>query len=129
MTQQKQYTIGKKNYYLRPLVLGQVEQLKDLVEGTKFDLESLNATQIIAVLGDQLPQGLAIILTEEDVELEDKDVDKLAKTLKFTVDIELAIILITDFFGITPISSLWTKIVELINKVGEAMSVEAVEQK
>lgn len=126
---QKQYTIGKKNYYLRPLVLGQVEQLKDLVEGTKFDLESLNATQIVAVLGDQLPQGLAIILTEEDVELEDKDVDKLAKTLKFTVDIELAIILITDFFGITPISSLWTKIVELINKVGEAMSVEAVEQK
>ena len=129
MTQQKQYTIGKKNYYLRPLVLGQVEQLKDLVEGTKFDLELLNATQIVAVLGDQLPQGLAIILTEEDVELEDKDVDKLAKTLKFTVDIELAIILITDFFGITPISSLWTKIVELINKVGEAMSVEAVEQK
>ncbi len=71
---------------------------------------SVSDTVIISVLKEKIPQALAIVLCEKGEKLKDKDIESFAEELKFAIDLDLTMEVITDFFGCNPIVSLLKKL-------------------
>jgi hypothetical protein len=115
MSEQK-YTIGDKIYVQRPLVLGQVKQLIDLLRGTTIPANA-GAVELIETLGESLPLALAIILTEEGKSPGGKDLPALADDLEFSIQPEMALDVIDHFFALNPMSSLLKRVGEMMGKV------------
>lgn len=110
------YTIGDKTYCQNKLVLGQVRQIVKLLEGVeiKKDADSL---ALIKMLDDKLPDALAIVLTESGTSLKNKDIKALAEELEFSVDLDMAVQVIEDFFSCNPIASLIEKLTGTLSKI------------
>ncbi|MBI5328852.1 MAG: hypothetical protein HZB80_11290 [Deltaproteobacteria bacterium] len=104
-----QYEISGNIYIQKPLVLGQIRQLFNLLE--KILLPAcIDAMGLIAVLGDKLPQVIAIVLTPDGIALKDKDIIALSKEIEFEISPEQVIQVIDDFFTCNPIQSLLGRI-------------------
>lgn len=99
------YAIGDKTYFQKPLVLGQIMQLLDLLKDVSIP-KNASILTIINSLGDRLPNALAIVLIPEGISLKDKDIDQLAKEIKFSISPEITITAVEDFFDCNPIASL-----------------------
>ncbi len=117
------YEIGGRVFIQRPLVLGQLKQLIDYVMKDLVvpDTESLDPMMLIEILGDKLPLGLAIILTEEGKSPKDKDIDQLAKDLYFEITAEQTMEVIADFFVCTPVTSLLSTFTMKMNEVRKSL--------
>lgn len=127
------YDIGGKTYTQKALVLGQVKQLTKIVTGLEFS-EDVDILSIIEMLGDKLPLAFAIILTEEGKSLKDKDLEACASELEFTVDVNVSIQVIEDFFVCNPTGLVFKKITEGIKSLlGKAEvqeeKLEVIEEK
>ena len=86
----KKYQIGGKTYIQRKLVLGQVRQLIEHLDGISFPADlNFDFSGLIAVLGGKLPIALAICLTEEGKSPRDKDIIATAGDLEFSIDAEI----------------------------------------
>lgn len=109
------YEIGEKTYEQKPLVLGQLRQLLDVVAGTLIP-HGADAMALVAALGDKLPRALAIILTPEGVNLRNKDIDALAANLEFDISLEQSMQVVEDFFTCNPIASLLEKLTGAMGK-------------
>lgn len=115
------YEIAGKVYVQRPIVLGQLKQLMGIMRGTILPKE-LNATGVIAVLGEKLSEAVAVVVCEEGTSLKDKDVLRLAGELEFNIEPELALKVIEDFFICNPVSSLLERLTGVMEKVNLSMA-------
>ncbi len=118
MSEKFTYTIGGKKYVQRPLVLGQVNQLMQLLKGMVIP-ERLDIMLLISLMGDRLSKALAIVLIEEDCKsLKDRNLEALAAEISFNVETETAIKVVEDFFDCNPIASLLEKLSGMTEKIG-----------
>lgn len=114
------YEIGGKAYIQKPIVLGQIRQLTNLLKGVVMTGD-INAAGLISVLGDKLPQAIAIVLNPAGEHLKDKDVNALAKEIEFEISPEQAIEVVNDFFTCNPIPSLLQKVSGMAEKITAKM--------
>jgi hypothetical protein len=109
------YKIGGKLYLQRTLVLLQVEQLAAML--AQFDFpQGAGAIGIVNMLGDRLANVLAIVLTPEGVEVDEKDLDETVKHLRRHVDISLALQVVEDFLSCNPVASVFDRLTGLAEK-------------
>lgn len=118
---QFEYTIGEKTYVMKPLVMGQINQLINLLKEIDFP-EELNVMSIVMALGDKLPKAIAIILHEPDVALKNKNIEVLGGDLAFELSPELTMEIVENFFDCTPVSSLLEKMAKTIESVVEKVN-------
>ena len=104
----KKYEFEGKTYTQQRLVLGQIRQLFELFkEGIPVSaLTRPDPREILKVLGNDIFQGVAVVLRVEGVPLQDKDVEALAKELEWRMTPDDLAEVIRDFFVFTPILSL-----------------------
>lgn len=100
--QEARYEINGKVYYQRPLVLGQIEQLTEAVEGLVLPDQNLSLQSVVKLLGSKLPRLIAIVLREPNRLLHDKDVPALTAEMAEHVDMETAQRMVSDFFAFSP---------------------------
>ena len=106
--EKREYKIGTKTFTQRRLVLGQLDQLLELFAdlGLVVD-EKFEIMDCIKKLGSSTSKLLAIILIEDGVELENRDLQATENFIRFNFsDFEMAEKIIKDFFVVTPIFSL-----------------------
>ena len=109
------YRIGGTDYFQRPLVLAQVEQLTELL-GTVAIAPGTNAVGIVKLLGDRLADTLAIVLTPAGKEVEHKDLVEIARHLRYHIDLDTAAKVVEDFLFCNPISSIYNKLTGVMEK-------------
>jgi len=117
----RKYEIGDKIYIQRPLVLGQIRQLIDLLSGVTIPAGA-DAYGLIRALGESLPKALAIVLTEEGKSPREKDLREAAIELEFAITPEQTLEVVDHFFDLNAISSLLSRIAETAEKAGERMT-------
>jgi len=120
MAEKYSYEIDGRTYIQKPLVLGQIRQMMKLLEGVVIP-SGVDTLGLISVLGDKLPLAIAIVLTPEDVNLKDKDIQSLAPELEFEMPPELAIQVIEDFFDCNPLPSLLERLAGMAEKITSQM--------
>jgi len=117
---EKKYNIGGKSYVQKPLVLGQLRQLLDVLRGVAIPVGA-EVPEIVLALGDNLPEALAVILTESGKSPQDKDIPDLAGELAFTIPVDLTVEVIEDFFDCNPIASLLERFAGMTKKIEAAI--------
>jgi len=115
-TKNYSYTIGPKTYTMKPLVMGQLQQLINIIKDVQIS-DSGNIASLIMDLGDKLPEAIAIVLHVPDVHLKDKNIKEIANEIAFEMTPELTLEVVEDFFECTPISSLIEKLKGTVEKV------------
>ena len=116
------YKIGEVEYRMKPLVLGQISRLMQLLEGVNLPEDS-SVLSMVSAFGDKLPTAFAIIFHVPNIPLKDKDVNKIAADIEFELSPEMTLEVCEDFFDCTPISSLVEKMGETIEKIGKKISI------
>jgi len=109
-----EYKIGNKKYVQRRLVMGQVDQLLDALEGIKLS-GSVNPLDIQKALGDKIYLALAIVLVEEGKSPK-RDIDELrelASEIQWAILPEQEIEVIENFFDCNPIVSILERLPEI----------------
>lgn len=118
----KTYEINNKTYTQRPLVLGQVMPLIDLLQD--IELSEFSALGIIRGLGPSLPEVMAIILIPEGVRLRDRNLAALAEEFEEYLTIETALAVAEDFLSFNPLSSISARMTGvMVNMIAAAMKV------
>lgn len=106
---EKKYDIGGKIYIQRPLVLGQVRQLLEILKGITIPADA-DTLGMIEAVGGRLPKALAAILNPEGIPLREKDLDAIAAELEFAITPEQIFEVAEDFFDCNPLQSLLQKL-------------------
>jgi len=119
--EERKYKIGDKIYVQRPLVLGQMRQLLDLLKEVTIPAGA-DAYGLIRALGESLPRALAIVLTEEGKSPRDKNIKEAACEIEFAITPEETLEVVDHFFDLNAIPSLLSRIAETAEKVGERMT-------
>lgn len=104
----KTYEIGGKRYHQKPLVLGQISQIVDILKDLSIPA-NISPAGVLALMGDRLPRALAVALTPEGVSIKDKDLHAIASEIAFGMEAELALTAVEDFFDCNPLSSLFER--------------------
>ena len=116
MDNTREYVFNGITYIQRPLVLGQVRQLVNLLEGTSFRRDG-GVQAVIEALGGKIGHALAIVLTEKGESPRDKDLDNLAGELEYVMTPEALLQVIDDFFSLNPVSSLFERMAATMENV------------
>ncbi len=119
--EERKYEIGGKAYIQRPLVLGQMRQLLDLLKGITIPAGA-DAYGLIRALGESLPQALAIVLTQEGESPRDKNVKEAACEIEFAITPEQTLEVVDHFFDLNAIPLLLSRIAGVAEKIGERMT-------
>jgi hypothetical protein len=114
------YDIGGKTYIQKPLVLAQIKQITNLLQGSQIPV-NLDPAAILFLLGDKLAEALAVVLVEKGTSLKDKDLEELTKELEFEAGPEVAIEVIEDFFCSNQIASVLERVTKAVEKMKEAV--------
>jgi len=117
----KEYKIGDKTYTQKPLVMGQVNQIINLLKDVNLPSDP-TAINLITALGDKLPLAIAIVVHVPEVSLKDKNIKELAEDLSFKMEPEMALQVIEDFFDLTPISSLLERVGKTVERIAGKMN-------
>ena len=112
-----EYDIGGKKYIQRPLVLGQMLQISEVLKGVKT--LPVNPAEALRALGDKMPKALAIVLTEEGQSIKDKDLEAISKEISFSIDMDTMFKVIEDFFVCNPISLNLDKFTGAMQRISE----------
>lgn len=105
MAQEFTYEIAGKQYYQKPMVLGQWRQFLDVIKGLSIP-GNVDPWGLANLLGDNLPLALAVVLNPEGVALKDKDLPALADELEFSIEPDTVVQVIEDFFACNPLPSI-----------------------
>lgn len=119
-----EYEIDGKKYIQEPLVLGQFEQLMPIMEGKSLVFEGKKTLEIVQALGDKLPRAIAIVLKEEGKLLKDKDLDAFEAEVKFAINIDQTLEVVSHFFLCNPPTSLIEKLTMLMEGVATNLGTE-----
>ncbi|GMU26377.1 MAG: hypothetical protein AMXMBFR16_12820 [Candidatus Uhrbacteria bacterium] len=117
----KTYTIGNKTYVQKPLVLGQVKQLMDIIRGVVIP-EAVTIPALMDLFGDRLSLALAVVITEEGNPAKDKDIEAVAMEIEYEIMPEQILEIIEDFFFINRIALLFQKGATVIKGIQERMT-------
>jgi hypothetical protein len=117
------YTIGSKVYSQKPVVMGQINQLIEVLKGVNIPAE-INVVDIITALGEKLPKAIAVVLHDPDIPLRSKDVNLLASDIEFELTPEQTMEIVEDFFECTPVSLILEKMGKTIEKISQKFMVE-----
>lgn len=101
----ERYTINGKTYTQRTLVLGQIKQLTEALEGVSMPAGA-GVGQVAGIIGDHLPQCAAVVLQPEGVAHRDKDMAAMEAEFCEHLDIVTADKVIDDFFSLTPAATI-----------------------
>jgi len=112
---QKKYEINGKSYTQRPLVLGQIMPLVELIDGIEFP--ELKALAIVRALGPVLPRALAIVLIPDDVDIADRDLEAMEREFFSHMGFETALEVAEDFLSFNVASSVLKKLKALTSVV------------
>jgi hypothetical protein len=115
----KSYNINGKTYTQKPLVIGQVADMKNLIAG--IQIVDLSPLGIIQSLGDKLPMALAVVLIPEGAKVKNRDLLAIAEEMEENLDIDTALEMAADFLSFNPLSSISSKSRGLIDKVWQMM--------
>lgn len=110
------YEIDGKTYIQRPIVLGQISQMIKALKGIEIPA-TIDAVGIATLLGDKLPDVIAIVLAPKGLRLKDKDAPALADIFRESMDIETAVEVIDNFFGLNRIASVFEKLTGMITQI------------
>ncbi|MFH2011679.1 MAG: hypothetical protein ABIJ37_03090 [Pseudomonadota bacterium] len=108
-----EYKVDEKTYIQRPLVLGQLKQLiafLGTLELPAIDINQADVGVFLGILGDRIPHALAIVLNEDGIKLQEKNLEAMASEIESTFDLEITIKAVEDFFDCNPIVSLLNKL-------------------
>lgn len=115
-----EYEIGGKKYTQKKLVLGQIEQLVDLLENVQLPSDLSARTVVVLLVKDgRMARAASIVFIPEGVELKDKDIDALAAELKFSMDIDTALTVVEDFFDCNPAAAILKRLAGAVVKIRE----------
>ena len=122
-------TIDGREFIQRRLVLAQLEQMIDRLDGVKWPkFEGFNLLSFYEAIGTKLPEALAVALTEKEKNIRDKDLDALADDLRYSLPIEEGIRALKDFFTLNPTASIAQNVMAIVmgpgKTVGTAKSIE-----
>ena len=106
MSEKFEYIIDSKKYIQRPLVWGQIKQLKAVLPSLAIPAGVPLEQGLLLALTDHLPLLLAVVLIPDGISPKDKDIDVLAGELEFAIDMETALKVVADFFDCNPITFL-----------------------
>lgn len=106
---EKKYQIGGTTYIQRPLVLGQMKQIREVIGGMVIPA-TFTPAEIIQLLEDRLPLALAVVLTPEGFSPKGKDLVAIAEQIDFAIELETAMEVVEDFFICNPVVSLSKKL-------------------
>lgn len=120
-TKEYKYTIGNKVYFMKPLVMGQLQQLISIIKDVHIT-DSGNLAMLMMDLGDRLPEAIAVVLHDPDVPLKDKNLKEMSDSIAFEMTPEQTLQIVEDFFDCTPVSSLLEKIKGTVEKVSEKLN-------
>jgi len=118
----KSYQFNGKTYLMKPLVLGQIRALMEILKTVK--IERVNPTTIVFALGEKLHYALAIVLIEEGLHIKDaiEKYRERASELECLISPEDALQVVEDFFELTPVSSLAEKMAGTIKNLTQQIS-------
>lgn len=111
----KKYTINGKVYTQKPLVIGQADQMLELLQGV--ELTALTPISIIQAMGGRIPMAAAIVLTPEGIKIRDKDLNALEDEFAENLELETALEVAADFLSFNPLSSISGKAKMLMDGV------------
>jgi hypothetical protein len=119
---EKKYEIGGKNYIQKPLVLGQIRQLLEVLKGVTIPANS-DTLALVNAMSDRLPAALAVVLIPEGLSsLRDKDLDALALEIAFAITPEQTLGVVEDFFDCNPLPSLLNRLGMAAGKIKQQMT-------
>jgi len=122
------YTIGERVFKQSQLVLGQIQQLQNLIKDVIIP-EDVTVSQIIGILGDKLPLAIAIVLREANgAPLKDKDYVALSNEISFDMTVEQTVEIIENFFDCNQISSLLKRVQGLGEKISGSVNQEQTKE-
>jgi hypothetical protein len=121
------YTIGDKVYLQRKLVLGQVNQILDLIKGLEIP-QNATIMDLVTVLGDKISYAVGILLIPADLDhLKHKNLHTVVEDIQFDISPEQTLEVIEDFFDCNPISLLLNRVNEIVEKMGEKLNQKKAE--
>lgn len=112
------YKIGERSYIQRPLVWGQVRQLMELLKSVEIK-PPFGTKELVEVLGDNLIQAVAIVITEQGKSPKDKDLASLVTEIEYDVSIDLMLQIVDDFFSCNPTALYLEKLGTLIGNIAK----------
>ncbi len=123
----RKYQIGNKTYIQRPIVMGQLGLLLPLLESVRITDTGLQAGNILAALGRNLPRALAVVLIEDGLSMREamNDLDARTDEMQWGMSPETALEVIEDFFDCNPISSIARRITGAAERIRERTQTQA----
>jgi len=123
----RKYQIGNKTYLQRPVVMGQLGLLLPLLESVHITETGMQAGNILAALGRNLPRALAVVLIEDGTSVREAmhDLDARTEEMQWAMSPETALEVIEDFFDCNPISSIAQRITGAAERVRERTQTQA----
>jgi hypothetical protein len=120
MTEKKmgRYEIGGKTYIQKPLVLGQIAPLFNILKGVSFN--SLHPASIVSAVGPKLTEVMAVILLPEGEDAAARDIGAISKTFAYELSLETALEVAEDFLSFNLSSSSLKKFSQLIQAATRA---------
>lgn len=122
------YQIEEKEYIQKPLVLGQIRQLSEILKDMILP-KTENVSDWVMALSGKLSEAIGVVLIDPDVPLKDKDLQKFSRDIEFSIQPEMACKVIEDFFDCNPIASLAQKLEGMVSKASEATGRMLEEEK
>ena len=109
-----EYRLGNRIFVQRPLVLGQLKQLSELLEDINltevFSGDKFSVEKFLKILGKRLPKFIAIVLREPDKPLREKNLKEIEELVEEEWTLEQALQVVRDFFVCNNPSSLIEKL-------------------
>jgi len=115
---EKEYEIGGRKFVHRPMVLGQVNQLMEILQGVSIPAQA-GALELAMALGNKLSRVIAILLSEKGKSLKDKDLEELTDHIATHLDLPAAVEVAEDFFGLNPLPSVLGRLTKLIQGLNQ----------
>ena len=119
-----EYNMGDKTFVMKPLVLGQVKLLSNLLKDRfpeDMSMSDMTVLDIIGKVQDILPEVFAIILIEKgsvsDLNprlLKNRNLTEQAEEFESILDLNIALEVCNDFFECTPLISAFQTLIGLI---------------
>jgi hypothetical protein len=109
MKKEKQYHIGGKTFIQRPLVLGQLQQILELIAGLQIP-RVITTPAVVAMLESRLPRAVAILLCEKGTRLKDKDLDALTEFMAGECDFATTLEVVENFFALNDLPCILDKL-------------------
>lgn len=118
-----EYEIEERKFVQKPLVWGQVKQMKTFVSEIKVD-SNFNPIDALDLLGDNIPKFCAIVLREVGQNPKDKDVEELARFFEEALDVGTSMQVVEDFFVCNPTDLISRNLLGLARTIKQAMGLK-----